>query len=96
MKVLQIKSVGEIEPQALKLIGATTKSNDNTKIGMFGSGLKYSIAFFLRNKIDFRVFSGTREIMISTIDQEFRGEKFEVVTISGEPTSITTKLGENG
>ena len=95
MKVLQIKSVGEIEPQALKLIGATTKSNDNTKIGMFGSGLKYSIAFFLRNKIDFRVFSGTREIMISTIDQEFRREKFEVVTIDGEPTSITTKMGEN-
>lgn len=37
MKYIRIKNKGLIEPQALHLLGASTKTNDATKIGQFGS-----------------------------------------------------------
>jgi len=52
---LKIQSKGEIETEAFTLIGASSKRNDETKIGYFGSGLKYSIAALLRNNIDFKI-----------------------------------------
>lgn len=64
-KYLRISSQGEIEEKAFTLIGASSKRGDNTKIGYFGSGLKYSIAWLLRNKIDFKIFSGYRPINVS-------------------------------
>ena len=58
MKFIKITSKGEIDIRAFSLVGATSKRNDNSKIGMFGSGLKYTLSYLLNNNIDFRVFSG--------------------------------------
>ena len=92
-KYVLIQNEGEIEVGSFELIGASTKRNDNTKIGFFGSGLKYSIAYMLRNKIDFRVFSGLREIRFDTETVCMRGQDFERVCINGVPTSFTTTMG---
>ena len=35
------------------LFGASSKTEDDGKIGIYGTGLKYAIAVFLRNDIDF-------------------------------------------
>ena len=56
-KFIKIESKGNIDPQAFVLLGASTKRDDESKIGFFGSGLKYSIAYLLRNNIEFKVFS---------------------------------------
>lgn len=96
MKHIQIKNNGLIEPQALYLLGASTKRNDSSKIGQFGSGNKYAIAYLLRNGYEIKVFSGLNEIKIETKEEVFRENKFQVLYINGERTSITTDTGTVG
>lgn len=95
MKYLRITNTGEIEPQALHLVGASTKRNDSTKIGQFGSGNKYAMAFLLRNNYGLRVFSGITEITIDTKPEQFRDNSYNVIFINGEKTSITTEMGKD-
>lgn len=90
---LKIQSAGEIELGAFTLIGASTKRGDSGKIGYYGSGLKYSISALLRNNIAFKVFAGIEEVVISTETQSFRSDSFEMITVNGNPTSLTTNMG---
>jgi len=93
MKFIKITSKGEIDERAFSLLGASSKREDDTKIGMFGSGLKYSLAFLLRNNIPFRVFSGYKEIKFTTIDEDFREKTFKRISVNGKETSLTTDMG---
>lgn len=93
MKFIKIKSKGEIDEKAFYLLGASSKREDTTKIGMFGSGLKYSLAFLLRNNLPFKVFSGYREIKFSLDKQTFRDKEFDVIYVNGKETSLTTDMG---
>lgn len=95
MKYIRIKNTGLIEPQALHLVGASTKRNDSSKIGQFGSGNKYAMAYLLRNGYELKVYSGLNEIKITTKKDTFREMDFEVIHINGEPTSITTEMGKD-
>lgn len=95
MKYLRITNAGEIEPQALHLVGASTKRNDASKIGQFGSGNKYAMAYLLRNGYGLRVFSGENEIPIETKPEEFRDNTYNLIYIAGEKTSITTEMGKD-
>lgn len=88
---LKIVNRGEIEVAALCLVGASVKGVDS--IGFFGSGNKYAMAVLLRAGIEFRVFSGVREIPIETREVALRGETFEQIWIDGRPTSLTTRMG---
>jgi len=92
-RYLEIKSFGHIDTQAFSLIGASTKRGDSGKIGLYGSGNKYSIATLLRQNIDFKVFSGEDEISFTTRSQNFRDQNFEVILINGQETSLTTTMG---
>lgn len=95
MKFIRIKNNGLIEPQALHLVGASTKRNDSSKIGQFGSGNKYALAYFLRNGYNIRVFAGTTEIPIFTKKESFRDNEFNLIYINDEKTSITTEMGKD-
>lgn len=92
-KFILIQNDGEIETNSFELIGASTKRSDSTKIGFFGSGLKYSIAYMMRKGIGFKVFSGSNEINFSTIKESLKGQEFERICINGNPTSYTTTMG---
>lgn len=83
MNYLQIRSKGEIDIQAFTLIGASTKTGDSSKIGMYGSGNKYAISSLLRQKINFKVFSGESEIVFSTSPNTFRDKAFDVILVNG-------------
>lgn len=93
MKYLKISNPGEIELNAFRLIGASTKRDDTSKIGFFGSGLKYSMAYLLNNNITFKIFSGEKEVVLTTKDVPYRGKDFKVILINGEETSMTTEMG---
>lgn len=95
MKYLKIKNNGEIDPQALHLVGASTKVGDDSKIGQFGSGNKYALCYLLRNSYDIRVFAGDRELNLETKPHEFGGQTFHRVYVDGEPTSLTTQMGKD-
>lgn len=92
---VKFENDGEIDVNAFKLIGASSKETDDTKIGFWGSGLKYAIAVLLRHNIAIKAFSGKKEIKIGKRNTKMRGESFEVVTINGSPTSITTRMGKD-
>ncbi len=95
MKYIRIKNNGEIEPEALHLVGASTKRHDKSKIGQFGSGNKYALAYFLRNNYEIKVFAGKNEIKIDRISRKALGSKYNVITINGEATSITDEMGKD-
>lgn len=90
---IKISNSGLIEEEALTLLGASSKRNDSSKIGMFGSGNKYALAFFKRNNIDIRIFSGKNEIEIDLVEKNFKNKTFKVLSINGKETSITTEFG---
>lgn len=95
MKYIRIKNSGLIEPQALHLVGASTKRNDSYKIGQFGSGNKYALAYFIRNDYEVSVYAGLNNITIETKPEIFREHWFNVLYINGERTSITTDMGKD-
>lgn len=88
-----IQNKGEIDINAFRLIGASTKRGDTSKIGHFGSGLKYAIAVLLRNNIEFKIFSGKKEIKVTTTSQMLGGQKFNVLKFNNRLTSLTTDMG---
>lgn len=90
---LKISNLGEIDPIAFSLLGASTKREDRSKIGFFGSGLKYAIAVLLREKIPFTVYSGNKKIEINTKSTKLRDKRFNLIQIDGKPTSLTTEMG---
>jgi hypothetical protein len=93
MRYIRISSLGLIDPKAFMLIGASSKRDDKTKIGFFGSGLKYSLAYLLRNNIEMRVFSDYNEIKFSKEKTSFREKDFDVIAVNGEKTNMTTDMG---
>ena len=92
MKII-IANNGEIDSKALTLLGASSKRGDSSKIGMFGSGNKYALAYLIRNGFQVDIYSGTRKVLVETKREEFREQTFDVIYIDGEKTSITTQTG---
>ena len=90
---LKISNQGLIDPNALILMGASSKRDDSTKIGFFGTGIKYALAVLLRNNIEVRIYNGIKEIDITTKTVSFRDKEYQQVFIDGRETSITTDIG---
>ena len=84
---------GEIPVNAFKLLGASSKRGDASKIGFYGTGLKYAIALMLRENIGFKVYSGVNEVKIGKRSTKFLDQKIDVMTVNGEKTSITLDAG---
>ena len=93
MHYIMIENKGELDVSSLILLGASTKRADDSKIGFFGSGNKYAIATLIRLGVSFKIFSGNKEIAITTTGISFRGQTFEQIHIDGQPTSLTTDMG---
>lgn len=95
MRYLKIQNNGELDIRLVALMGGTTKASDKYKIGQFGTGLKYTLAFLFRNNIDFKIMIGNEEVKIHLEEEIIRNDKFEIICINGQRTSITTKMGED-
>jgi hypothetical protein len=93
-KYILIRNKGELELEGLRLLGASTKRGDDSKIGNFGSGLKFAIAYLLRNGLDFHLYSGMEEVLLETKTVTLRDTEFEKILVNGEETSITLSWGE--
>ncbi len=93
MSYLCITNQGEMDPNALFLLGASSKEGDESKIGFFGSGNKYALACLLRKGVEFHIFSGSRKVEMEIKEVEFRGQTVQQIYIDGEKTSFTTRMG---
>ena len=79
---------GDIDPLSWEVIGMSAKLTDNA-VGMFGSGLKFSLAVLLRNNHAIYIISNGKRYEFGTTDKEFR------VTCNGKELGITTDMGMN-
>lgn len=95
MKYLKIQNNGELDIRLVALMGGTTKQNAKFKIGRFGTGLKYTMAYLYRNNIDFKCFSGLNEVKIHTEKELIGEQEFEIICINHNRTSITTQMGQD-
>jgi hypothetical protein len=93
MKYLKIKNKGILDIRLVALMGGTTKANDQYKIGQFGTGLKYTLAYLIRNNIDFHIFAGQEKVSIETVTEVIREQTFNIICINGNRTSITDQMG---
>lgn len=93
MNYLIVQNKGLIEPQDLCLIGSSTKRDDASKIGMFGSGWKFALAWLMRNDCKPKIFSGTDLINVDFEVSLHRNNPVNVITINNEKTSLTTQMG---
>lgn len=93
MKYIKIQNKGLLDMRLIALMGGTTKANDQYKIGQWGSGLKYTLAWLIKNNLSFHVFIGETKVEISTETEEIRDEVFEIICIDGKRTSVTTQMG---
>lgn len=90
---LLIENKGELDINSLILLGASTKRGNDNKIGMFGSGNKYALAVLLRENIPIKIYSGLKEIKVTTKDVTLRDKIFKQIIIDGKETSITIDAG---
>ena len=95
MEYLKISSQGLLDMNIIHLLGGTTKDNDENKIGTYGTGLKYSFSYLLRENIDFKLFIGNEKIKIKTKKKTFSDKDFNIITINDKETSITTKIARD-
>lgn len=95
MKYLKIQNKGELDIRLIALMGGTTKADNPYKIGEFGSGLKYTLAYLFRNNLDFKIFIGEKQVEIALDTEDINGDIFEIICINGHRTSITTKMGKS-
>jgi len=93
MNYLKFKNNGEITEEAIVLLGASTKRNQENKIGFFGSGNKFALAYLLRNGYEVSIYGGENEITVGTVEKKLGNTIFDVITINNKDTSITTEFG---
>jgi hypothetical protein len=93
MEYLKIQNDGELDIRLISLMGGSTKQGSSTKIGKFGTGLKYSLAWLVRNNIDFRIFVGEKETEIDVKKEVIQNTDFNILYINNERSSITSTMG---
>lgn len=93
MNYLKIENKGLIVPEDLMLIGSSTKREQTGKIGMFGSGWKYALAWLLRNDCSPIIYSGSQKIDVDFTVKMHRTTAVKVITINGQESSLTTEMG---
>lgn len=93
MRYLKITNKGLLDIRLISLMGGTTKAGDKFKIGKFGTGMKYTLAYLFRNNIDFKVFVDGKEIKLHTEKENIQNTDFEIIHIDGQRSSITTQMG---
>lgn len=94
MNYLKIKNNGVMDITGLYLLGASSKRNQN-KIGMFGSGNKYAMAYLLRNNFELKICAGMQEVEVTTRPIVSRDQDFQLIVVDGKDTSITTEFGKD-
>src|SRR5690606_8014353 len=91
---LKIQNEGKVDINAYSKAGFSTKSNDCTKIGEFGTGANFACLWAIREGVDIKIFSGHREILLGKVSSIFRGEPVEYLTVDGIETSFSLNMGK--
>ena len=97
MQYVMVQNEGQIPVNGIRLLGQSSKSEN--QIGMFGTGLKETIALGFRRGVSVVICSGSDVIRFVTKTVDFRGDTAQEIgyTINDgefEPMNITTDFGK--
>lgn len=90
--MIVFKNPGEIDPETIRSMGVSVKSE--SAIGFFGTGLKYALAILLRTGHDIKIHSGLQTYRFGIKRKAIRDKEFEFVTMNDEQLGYTTELGK--
>lgn len=93
MEHIYISSQGTMPIEAFSMMGVSTKRNDDSTIGMFGTGLKYGVARLLDKNIGISVTTGGKRITFGTKEIDVKGQAFNRVTYKIEGMKKARELG---
>jgi len=92
-KFICIQNKGDFDPELVTIHGLSSKREDSSKIGQFGSGIKFSVAHMLRNNVEFFAFSGLHELRYSIKEKSFYHHqdniKTSVIVMNGKELSMS-------
>lgn len=91
--MIHFRNPGEIDIRALTTFGLSSK--DESKIGRFGTGLKYATAVILREGGTMRICTGNETFEIGSKVDTFRGKEVTQITMNGDPLPFTADLGRD-
>lgn len=96
--MIVLKNKGLIEVDLITTMGMHVKETDSY-LGRFGTGLKYAIAVFLREGVDFDLYIGKNKYEFYTEKKTVRGKEFEICFMQGKydsiPLGFTTEFGKD-
>lgn len=105
MKSVVHKTPGKLDLRSISVFGLNSKPNTDTPIGYFGTGLKYAVAVFAREKVKFKIVIGGKEWIVEADPTKFRDKEFTELylcstTIGGLikkriKLPFTTEFGKN-
>ena len=93
--MIVFENKGELDIRAVKIMGISSKDDEKSAIGYFGTGLKYAIAILLRHGATVSLITGGVEYKFDVIKAKVRHDEFDIVTMNGEELGFTTELGKN-
>jgi hypothetical protein len=99
MKYFIFRNPGVIDPRSITTFGVSSKDNEKTAIGFFGTGLKYAIAVILRTGGGITIYSGGKKYSFGILKETIRHDEFNIVTMGEDdevshPLAFTTELGK--
>lgn len=83
---------GLIDVRCITTQGVNVKSDAETAIGEFGTGLKIAIAVLLRTGHEVTIYSGNHEYIFATKKDTVRGKEFTFITMMDHITSEGGKI----
>lgn len=95
MKYIKIQNSGLLDIRLVSLMGGTTKEGQSNKIGFFGTGLKYTLAYMMRNGLQLKIFIGKDEVKLTNQIEKISEVDFNILYIDGQRTAITDKMGRD-
>lgn len=93
MRKIIIRNKGLLTAEDIMYIGNSSKRGDDTKIGEFGSGWKYALAWLLRNDCNPQIWSGLNKLPVETQMIVTARNRFSAIIIDGKDTSLTVEMG---
>lgn len=92
--MIYFRNPGTIDIRAIKTFGLSSKDGQS-KIGRFGTGLKYASAVIVRNGGKMTIDSDGQTYIIASRADEFRGQEIENLTMNGDDLPFTASLGRD-
>lgn len=92
--MIYFRNRGLLPIEAVTTLGVSVKENDSP-IGRFGTGLKYTIAGVLRLRGRICIHSGSATFDFHIKPTIVRGKAFDIVHMNDQPLGFTTDLGKH-